>query len=159
VERHEGGVRAEAADRRIGELVDRAAVQDLILNHMLYWADLYLQRGRRLAEELLPSYTNLQELVVELPETLKLHARPASLIVNIVGHYGTPVELEVQGRKCNAGSILEVLVTVGGSPDARHFVFRGDENPLRDIALLFEAGLGEHGIECLPGELAYLRSD
>ena len=159
VERHEGGVRAEAADRRIGELVDRAAVQDLILNHMLYWADLYLQRGRRLAEELLPSYTNLQELVVELPDTLKLHARPAALIVDIVGHYGTPVELEVQGRKCNAGSILEVLVTVGASPDARHFVFRGDENPLRDIALLFEAGLGEHGIERLPGELAYLRSD
>jgi phosphotransferase system HPr (HPr) family protein len=159
VERHEGGVRAEAADRRIGELVDRAAVQDLILNHMLYWADLYLQRGRRLAEELLPTYTNLQELVVELPESLKLHARPASLIVNIVGHYGTPVELEVQGRKCNAGSILEVLVTVGATPEARQFVFRGDENPLRDIALLFEVGLGERGIDRLPGELAYLRSD
>jgi hypothetical protein len=69
------------------------------------------------------------------------------------------VELEVQGRKCNAGSILEVLVTVGASPEARQFVFRGDENPLRDIGLLFEAGLGEHGIQRLPAELAYLRSD
>jgi phosphotransferase system HPr (HPr) family protein len=159
VERHEGGQRAQTAEQRIAELVDREAVQDLILNHLLYWADLFLQRGRRVAEELLPTYTNLQELVVELPDDLKLHARPASLIVNIVGHYGTPVELEVRGRRCNAGSILEVLVTVGASADARRFVFRGDENPLRDIALLFEAGLGEHGLDVLPPELSYLRSD
>ena len=159
VERHESGLREEGAEARIGELIDREEVQDLILNQLLYWADLTLQRGRKLAEELLPTYTNLQEMVVELPDGLKLHARPASLIVNIVGHYGTPVELEVGGQSCNAGSILEVLVAVGSAPDARDFVFRGDENPLRDIQRLFECGLGEHGIEDLPQELAYLRSD
>lgn len=159
VERHEGGQRVEAAERRIGELIDRAQVQDLILNHMLSWAESCLMRGRALAEELLPSYTNLQELVVELPPDVKLHARPASLIVNIVGHHGTPVELEVEGHTCNAGSILEVLVAVGSAPDAREFVFRGDENPLRDIERLFEAGLGEHGIASLPPDLGYLRGE
>jgi len=159
VERHESGVRSEAAEAHIGRVIERGGVQDLVLNHLLYWADVLMQRGRAVAEELLPSYTNVQELVVEIAEDVRLHARPASLIVNIVGRYGTPVELEVEGKRCNAGSILEVLVTVGAHPDARKFVFRGDENPLRDIGRLFEVGLGETGIRSLPDELAYLRPD
>jgi len=157
VERHESGMRSEAAELRIEKLIERPLIQDVILNHLLYWADNLMQRGRTLAEELLPSYTNLQELQIEVPEDLKLHARPASLIVNIVGHHGTPVELEVMGTKCNAGSILELLVTVGAHPDATRFVFRGDEKPLRDIGRLFEAGLGERGIETLPEELDFLK--
>jgi hypothetical protein len=36
-------------------------------------------------------------------------------------------------------------------------VFTGDERPLADIQLLFEAGLGEEGLESLPNELEYLR--
>lgn len=156
VERH--GSRDEVAERRIRALVDRAEVQDVILNHLLYWADRLMRGGKSLAEALLRQYTNVQELVVELPDEIKLHARPAALIVTIVNRYATPVELEVEGRRCNASSILDVLVTVGSHPEARHYVFRGDENPLRDIGLLFEHGLGEHGMDRLPTELQYLRN-
>ena len=38
------------------------------------------------------------------------------------------------------------------------YVFRGDENPLRDIGVLFKNGLGERGLEGLPERLGYLRS-
>jgi len=158
VERHEGGQRNEVVERRITQVVQRSRVQHVILNRLLTEAVRFMSHGRGIAEELLQSYTNLQELVVELPEDLRLHARPASLIVGIVGHYGTPVELELDGHRCNAGSILELLVTVGSNPDARRFVFRGDENPLRDIGLLFRHGLGERGMDALPARLAYLRS-
>ena len=157
VERHEGGQRNEEVERRITQVVQRARVQEVILNHLLTEAVRFMSSGRGIAEELLQAYTNLQELVVELPEDLKLHARPASLIVGIVGHYGTPVELELDGQRCNAGSILELLVTVGSNPDARRYVFRGDENPLRDIGLLFRSDLGEQGLERLPRQLGYLR--
>ncbi len=154
-ERHESDVRAEAASR-IEALIPRDEVQDMILNHLLYWADRLLDAGSKVAEELLPSYTNVQELDVELDDDLVLHARPAALIVGIVNRYGTPVEMEVAGQTCNAGSILELLVTVGTHPDEKRFVFRGDENPLRDIAILFRFALGERGTEGLPGELGYL---
>ncbi|MCE9594523.1 MAG: HPr family phosphocarrier protein [Planctomycetes bacterium] len=157
VERHDSGSRDEEAERRIRSLVDRTEVQDVILNHLLYWADRFMRGGRSLAESLLREYTNVQELVVDLPDDLKLHARPAALIVSIVNRYATPVELEVDGRRCNASSILDVLVAVGSHPDARRYVFRGDENPLRDIGLLFEHGLGENGMDRLPNELQYLR--
>ncbi|MBI5432576.1 MAG: HPr family phosphocarrier protein [Planctomycetes bacterium] len=158
VERHDSGSRDEKAERRMHSLVDRAEVQDVILNHLLYWADRFMRGGKALAESLLRQYTNVQELVVELPDDLKLHARPAALIVSIVNRYATPVELEVDGRRCNASSILDVLVTVGSHPEARRYVFRGDENPLRDIGLLFQHGLGEHGMDRLPPELQYLRN-
>lgn len=158
VERHEGGQRNEAVERRITQVVQRARVQYVILNDLLADAVRFMVSGRGIAEELLQTYTNLQELVVELPDELKLHARPASLIVGIVGHYGTPVELELNGQRCNAGSILELLVTIGSNPDAHRFVFRGDENPLRDIGLLFRHGLGERGMDALPPQLGYLRS-
>jgi hypothetical protein len=159
VERHERGVRGEDAEQVIQTIVERARVQELILNHLLHWANAFLQRGRPMAEELLPSYTNVQELLVELPESLRLHARPAALIVNIVGRYGTPVEMEVDGKRCNAGSILELLVTVGSHPDARRYLFRGDVHPLRDIGQLFEHGLGEDGLDNLPNGLHYLKAN
>ena len=158
LERHESDVRDDAAHRRVADIVPRATVSEISLNVLLYWADQFLQGGRALAEDLLPAYTNLQKLELELTEGIILHARPASLIVTIVNHYGTPVEMEVEGKPCNAGSILELMVAVGSHPEARHFAFSGDEHPLRDIGLLFEHGLGERGLEHLPHELSYLRT-
>lgn len=156
LERHESEVRDDAARRLLADLVPRGGVSDIALNVLLYWADRFLRQGRAIAEDLLPAYTNLQTLDVELRDGLVLHARPASLIVSIVNYYGTPVELEIDGRSCNAGSILELLVVVGSRPDARRFTFRGDEHPLRDIGLLFQHGLGENGPDTLPEDLAYL---
>jgi phosphotransferase system HPr-like phosphotransfer protein len=157
-ERHENDVRSNDAKVRIAMIVDKVRVQDAILNQLLYCADLFMQSGRPVAEAVLPEYTNAQELTVELGEELELHARPASLIVGIVNHYGTPVEMEVVGRKCNAASILELLVTVGSHPGEKRYIFRGDEKPLADIATLFRYGLGESGIDQLPAQLGYLRS-
>lgn len=158
VERHESGLRNEAIERRLAALVDRAQVRDYTLNHVLYWAAQIVRRGRPLAEDLLPSYTNVQLLEVTLAEDVSLHARPAALIVGIVNRYGTPVEMEIEGRKCNAASILDLMVAVGSHPHAKKFRFRGDEKPLRDIELLFRSGLGEKGIDRLPSDLSYLRS-
>jgi phosphotransferase system HPr-like phosphotransfer protein len=159
VERHESGLRNDAVERRISALVRREDARDITLNHLLYWAALFMKRGRTLAEDLLPSYTNVQVLEVELADDLTLHARPAALIVGIVNRYGTPVEMELDGKTCNAASILDLMVTVGSHPDVRRFIFRGDVNPLRDIKLLFESGVGESGIDGLPAALSYLRSD
>jgi phosphotransferase system HPr (HPr) family protein len=157
VERHELEIRGDPAERVIASLVSQSDVQDIILNDLLWWANAFLQQGRGIAAELLPAYIDLQELRVELPENLRLHARPAALIVSIVSRYGTPVDMEVDGHRCNAGSILELLVAVGSHPDARSYVFRGDIHPLHDIGLLFEHSLGEDGVENLPPQLHYLR--
>jgi len=159
VERHESGQRNEQLEARISAVVKRSEVREQTLNHLLHWAAVILKRGRPLAEDLLPSYTNLQVLEVELPASVSMHARPAALIVSIVNHFGTPVEMEVAGARCNAASILELLVAVGSHPNARRYVFHGDIKPLTDIKLLFEYAVGEKGMERLPPQLAYLRND
>lgn len=159
IERHENEVRNEEARRGIFELVDRSEIEHITLNVFLLFAHNILQGGVALASDLLPEYTNIQQLEVTLTDDLSLHARPAALVVSIVNQYGTPVEMEIEDQRCNAGSILELLVAVGSQPDTRHFIFRGDERPLRDIALLFEHGLGESGLDGLPDELDYLRQN
>ncbi len=157
VERHVSGQRHEALERRMLKLIPRGEVREHTLNNLLYWASTVLRRGRALAEDLLPAYTNLDALTVELPKDVMIHARPASLIVGIVQHYAMPVELEIDGARCNAGSILELLLAVGSHPDARRFVFHGDARPLADIQALFQHALGEQGAEKLPEALAYLK--
>jgi hypothetical protein len=157
-ERHESEEREaiEETSRRMRSLVSPAELEEIVLNHLLVGAAELLENGRGVVEDLLPSYTNLQELECELLDGVSLHARPAALIVKIVHHHGTPVEMEVAGSTCNAGSILELLVAVGSNPDTRSYIFRGDERPLRHIGLLFERALGE-GPDALPEELDYLR--
>lgn len=157
VERHESGLRHETLEQRMAQLVKRSEVREHTLNHLLYWASTVLRRGRALAEDLLPAYTNLDTVVLELPKDVMIHARPAALIVGIVQRYGMPVELEIDGVRCNAASILEVLLTVGSHPNARRFSFHGDAKPLADIQLLFHHTLGEDGIDSLPESLSYLR--
>ena len=159
VERHEASDRQESAVRRIDEVVSRREVRQLTLNILLCGAQQFIEMGRPLAEDLLPSYTNVQELEVEVEFGMVLHARPMSLIVRIVSHHGTPVEMEVAGSTCNAGSIMDLMVAVGSNSSATRFLFRGDEHPLRDIEALFESSLGEGGLSTLPETLSYLRDD
>lgn len=157
VDRHESGVRSDSLEERLSTVVARDDVQELILDVLLHWAQRFIALGSPLAEELLPTYTNIQLLELTLPDHLLLHARPASMLVSVVNHYGTPVEMELGGSSCNASSILELMILVGSNTEARAFTFRGDERPLEDIRLLFESGFGEAGMEHLPAELDYLR--
>ncbi|MCH2107256.1 MAG: HPr family phosphocarrier protein, partial [Planctomycetes bacterium] len=156
VERHEGD-RSDEATTLVAQAVDRDRVVQVAYDTLLAWAVRMIHLGRDYAEELLPTYTNQRELILDVPDDLILHARPVSLIVKIVEHHGTPVTCEVDGAECNASSILEMMITVGSNTDARRYQFRGDERPLVDIQQLFEAGLGERGLEDLPEELSYLR--
>lgn len=157
-ERRDRGLRSEVAESLVQSIVTRADVREVTLNRLLVTAYRFLAAGVDLASALLPHYTNASEATLELSDGIALHARPASLIVAIVQRYGTPVELEVEGQSCNAGSILELMVAVGSNPEARVFIVRGDERPLRDLVTLFAADLGEKGLETLPDSISYLRT-
>ncbi|MFT5734359.1 MAG: phosphotransferase system HPr-like phosphotransfer protein [Planctomycetota bacterium] len=157
VERHDRGLRSDTAEAAIQGIVPRLEVRDTALNRLLVWAWAFIESGQELASALLPSYTNASEATLQLREGIHLHARPASLVVAVVQRHGTPVELEVAGNVCNAGSILELMVAIGSNPEAREYLVRGDERPLRDLVALFAADLGESGLEGLPDSLSYLR--
>ena len=86
-----------------------------------------------------------------------LHARPLSLIVSIVRHHGTAVDLVIDGESSVANSIMGLILFVGRHTGAQEVRFRGDRRPLEDLRLLFEHGLGENGMDHFPEQLWYLR--
>ncbi len=158
-ERHENDIRSEKAKEIIAGLVDKNKVLDQILNFCFFYTSVFLLRGKPIALGLIPNYTNTQTLEVSVPEGSYLHARPASLIVSIVNHHAMPVEMEIDGDRCNAASIMQLMMMAGRHSGARQLKFIGDVHPLKDIQLLFANKLGETGLDRLPAELSYLKSN
>lgn len=157
VERVSTGIKDSEIARRLEGLVDRKRLTEFVGQHLLNRVLYYIGRGRSIAEGLLKELTRVVEYTFDIPRDVQLHARPASLIVRIVNHYGTPVSLSIGKDTCDAGSIMRVMMTVGNNSGARQVSFKGDEKVLRDIKLLFDSQLGENGIDSLPAQLAYLK--
>ena len=156
--RHENDVRSEEVRARMSNLINKNEVLDRAANFAVRFATRFIRAGRPFADEALSAFVQQQELRVTIPEGKTLHARPISLVVKIVNRYETRVELEIEGEACSGSSIMEIIMIVGNKPNARELIFRGDCRPLADLALLFENGLGEGGLDKLPDQLGYLRA-
>jgi phosphotransferase system HPr (HPr) family protein len=47
--------------------------------------------------------------LVRLPDTVALHARPAGAFVRVAASFAAAIEVQANGRRANAKSILEIL--------------------------------------------------
>lgn len=157
-ERHDLHERHGESRALFEELVDAERLLDVVVNVCVIGAYDVLQKGVPLAQELLGRLTSQDERELALPEGVDMHARPLSLIVRVVAHHGTPVEMVVAEETASAASMMAMLVLIGARPQQRSFVFRGDRQVLEDLEALFAAGLGERGMDALPLTLAYLRN-
>jgi len=157
-ERHENDVRSVEAKRRISRVVDKNKILRLITHYGFHFARWYIERGQQYANKLLKEYSRIIKLELPMPDGIYLHARPVSLIVSVVQHHGTPVQMEIEGEKVDANSIIQVLMVSGNNTKTRTVTFYGDEKPLSDLSALFQARLGEDGLDALPAQLGYLRS-
>lgn len=156
-QRHENDIRGELVKNRIAALIDKDEVLDRALNFCLYYTHAFLREGLPLAEGLVQRYTSQERILLELPEGVHIHIRPASLIAEIVKHHGTPVRVTIGGETRYAGSALDVLMAAGANSGDRKIAFEGDTAPLRDLSLLFEHRLGEDGLSRFPRQLSYLK--
>jgi phosphotransferase system HPr-like phosphotransfer protein len=156
VERHESQTRHTTSSGRMAKILSRDKVEEVLLNDLLVWAQRLVVSGEGLAREILNTFSQIREVELTIPDGVVIHARPASLIVAIVNYHEMPVELGIDGKLCNAASILDVLICAGSNPEAKTYIFRGDSRPLADLEALFAARLGEEGLEQLPEHLSYL---
>ncbi len=155
-ERHENDIRSERTKERIAGIVDKKAVLDRAVNFAFRGAGWFMREGREICLRLLASHTSMQERTFRIPDDVKLHIRPASLIATIVNRYGTPVTMRMGGAECDASSVTEVIFLAGSHYDVKEVTFCGDERPLDDLAHLFEVGLTEEGLSELRRRLPYL---
>ena len=157
-ERHDRTSRHKTAFEMIRRLVHGDEVLRHAIHLALARAVWVLDRTQPIVEELLPRFVRQKEITLEIPGDGVLHARPLSLIVNVVKHHGTAVEMIINDEACAASSIMSLIVFASKYPDERRIRFRGDQRPLQDLQLLFESGLGENGMDKLPEPLNYLKS-
>ena len=87
----------------------------------------------------------MKEETIVIKNELGLHARPAAMLVKLSTSFDSEVELEVNGIKVNAKSIMGVLML--GANQGTEVIIRtnGDdeEQALKEIKQLFEDGFGE----------------
>jgi phosphotransferase system HPr-like phosphotransfer protein len=156
-ERHENDIRYEPTKQRIARVIVKGDVLEHAVNFGLYYSAEFLKRGREPALAIFPEYTKLREQGFDVPSHVELHLRPATLIHKVAMHYGTPLQMCLgDGDWIDVSSLIRVVMEIGMNSNARKVVFRGDENALRDLKLLFDAGFGEGG-DGFPKELDYLQ--
>ncbi len=156
-ERHETEARAQLAGEHISSMVDAQEILELAVNLCLHYAYVFVEDTSGIADRILKTFVRQTELRLELVSGVSLHARPLALIVKVARHYGTPLALGLNGEFCSVNSLMSLLLLAGRHPSPREVSIRGDARAVRDVDVLFRAGLGEGGRQ-LPLELSYLQS-
>lgn len=154
-ERHENDVRHQGARQAIASVVPKEDVLDVAVNVCLRHAYLYVEAASATANQILRTFVRQASLLLALPQGITLHARPLALIVQVARHYGTPLEISLDGEKCSANSLMALILIGGRHPRPKEIRVQGDARALHDLEVLFAAGLGETG-RPLPAELDYL---
>ena len=132
------------------------------INWALYYINLMMLSGRRLADELLKEYTAMDSIELPVPKDLGFHLRPSTLVAKVVNHYGFDVYMVVGQDKFDAKSVLSL--TWAGGKIAREKIekvtFVGDKRVLKDLKTLAGVNYGEDLMgkdSPLPKVLSYLR--
>jgi phosphotransferase system HPr-like phosphotransfer protein len=156
-ERHENDVRHEPARQAISSVVSKTDILDLAVNVCLRHAYLYVESASATANQILRTFVRQATTTLAMPPNVTLHARPLALMVQVARHYGTPMEIALDGEMCSAGSLMSLILVGGRHPRPKEIRVTGDARALQDLELLFAAGLGETGAP-LPAELEYLKT-
>jgi phosphotransferase system HPr-like phosphotransfer protein len=155
-ERHQVHQRHPATRRVLGHILNWENFLAKMIDHCLRPALASLEKSKDLAAGLLECLTTQAFKDLRIPHGITLHARPLSLIVGVTNHYGLPVEMEIGEGRASAASMMSMLMLCGSHLDAQSVRFHGDPAVLNDLQALFDARLGEDGMDALPGSLKYL---
>ena len=156
-ERHDFYDRQGESRQVFRAMVGEDKICSIIVNYGIKNGWECMNEGIPIAKELISALTLQGEVELELPEGVQLHARPLSLFAHIAQKHGTPLTMVLGGESANAASIMQMLILAGSHTKYRKVTFVGDQAPLKDIQSLFEARLGEDGMEDFPTHLGYLR--
>ena len=81
----------------------------VLRGYPVLYASEYLVCAQHLCQEMLKRYAEIGEIEAPVPPYRGFHVRPATLISKLVIHYGSKVQMELQGRQYDAGSALELF--------------------------------------------------
>lgn len=81
----------------------------ILMDYALGYASRYLSCARSLCAELLKRYSELGRVDVPVPRYRGFHVRPSTLVAKVVLHYGSDVQMELEGQVYDANSPIEIF--------------------------------------------------
>jgi hypothetical protein len=90
-------------------LVKADRLLSVLRGYSVSYASQYLTCAQHLCQEMLKRYAEIGRIEAPVPPYRGFHVRPATLISKLVLHYGSKVQMELQGQHYDAGSALELF--------------------------------------------------
>ncbi|HUV06831.1 MAG TPA: hypothetical protein VMX75_03815 [Spirochaetia bacterium] len=107
-ERHIPDFSRQSGKRQV-KIMNPVALMDVLMNYSLAFSSRYILRTRSLCHEMLHRYAIQGRIAVRVPRYRGFHVRPSTLIAKIVTHYGSRVEMNLEGETYNAGVTLDLF--------------------------------------------------
>lgn len=156
-ERHEDDIRYEGTKAKTSSLIPKKDLLEVLNGYVRYFGIKMFLAGEKHADEIIKTFIAIESLDIETEEGFPIHARPLSLIAKIALRYNTPLEIEIDGNTCNAGSIMQMILLAGNNPKPKLIRFRGEDRALKDVKDLFDLVLFKDGdLQDAPPHLKYL---
>lgn len=156
-ERHENDIRYEKTKQKTCAVLPKQELLGVLNGYVRFYGVQVFLEGEKVADRIIEAFVKIQSIEINTDNRFALHARPLSLIAKIALHYNTPLEIEIEGHSCNAGSIMQMIMLAGNNPKPQQITFRGEDRALRDVKDLFESVLLQDGdLEKAPPHLSYL---
>jgi len=156
-ERYENDIRCEEAQKKVCRIIPQDDLLIQLNRYVRYYGKRFIMEGERHADKIIKTFLKLKTITIAYNRKSSLHARPLSLIAKIALHYNTPLEIEINGERCNASSIMKMIMMVGNMKDTEKFIFRGEDQALKDVKKLFDIEFFRDGdTSKVPPQLRYL---
>ncbi|MEF8767880.1 MAG: hypothetical protein ABTS16_21480 [Candidatus Accumulibacter phosphatis] len=90
-------------------VVDTDAIMATLFAYAMAFSSDFLDGGQRLSQNILRRYAEPGRLEVPVPSYRGFHVRPSNLVARIVAHYGSEVQMDLDGKLFDAGSPLDLF--------------------------------------------------
>lgn len=95
--------------KRQEPLVEAEALLDVLMKYAVTHINLYITCAENLCHEMLKRYAEVGWIEVPVPPYRGFHVRPSTLISKLVRHYGSEIQMELDGKVYDASSPLELF--------------------------------------------------
>ncbi len=107
-ERHIGNL-TQIESECCNGLLEPEKLLDWLMNYSVYFAGQYMASAEVLCREMLKRYIEVVQIEVPVPQYRGFHVRPSTLVAKLVLHYGSEVQMEMEGERYDASSPLELF--------------------------------------------------
>jgi hypothetical protein len=94
---------------RLEPVVKAALLLDVLMRYSVTHINLYIGCAEHLCHEMLKRYAEVGEIEVFVPPYRGFHVRPSTLISKLAHHYGSELQMELEGETYDASSPLELF--------------------------------------------------